>query len=78
MRKVIAIAFALFGCASQVLAGPEQVRCPDHGVDAQRISVEHLPYVNGCPRGGERDTYSHTYVEGPFLKQHTFSITECL
>ena len=78
MKKVIAITFALFGFASQASAGPEQVSCTSHGQNAQRVNIEHLPYVDGCPRGGERDTYSHTYVEGPFLKQHTFSITECL
>jgi hypothetical protein len=77
LRKVIVVAFALFGFASQASAGPEYVRCPDHGQDAHRVNVERIA-VPECPRGAERDTYEHTYVEGSFLKQHTFSITECL
>ncbi len=77
MRRIIACAFVVFGFASQAFAGPEQVRCPDHGQDARRVNVERI-HDSGCPNGAERDTYEHTYVEGPFLKVHTFSIVECL
>lgn len=77
MKKLFAVIFALFGFASQASAGPEQVRCPDHGQDAHRVNIERIA-VPECPKGAERDTYEHTYMEGPFLKRHTFSITECL
>jgi len=77
MKKVIAITFALFGFASQTSAGQEQVRCEEHGQDAHRVNVERI-YDGRCQGEAERDTYEHTYVEGPFLKRHTFSITECL
>jgi hypothetical protein len=77
MKKIIAIIFALSGFASQASAGSEHVWCSEHGQDAYRVNVERI-YDSRCPNGAERDTYLHTYVEGPFIKRHTFLLVECL
>jgi hypothetical protein len=58
----------------------ESATCPRDGQQAQRTNVEQI-HSNSCPGdlyNAERDTYSHPYINGPVLEQHTFSTTTCL
>jgi hypothetical protein len=58
----------------------ESATCPKDGEQAQRVNIEqiHSESCRGVAYNAERDTYSHTHINGPLLEQHTFATTTCL
>jgi len=76
---IVGLAVVLAVNAIAAFGQGESATCPYDGEQAQRINVEQV-HSDGC-RGdvynAERDTYSHTHINGPLLERHTFVITTC-